>query len=296
VSEVAESTRTAETRTREQNAQVLRRRHVLRDPGFVIGVIMLAVVILVAIFADLIAPHGYAEQNLADKLLAPCAEYPLGTDMYGRCIFSRIIYGSRIALRVGLIAVAIECVIGVVLGTIAGYYGGVADKIISFFTDMVWSIPPIIFAMAIVLLVGASAENVAFAIAVVTWAQIAKVVRAKTRTICSESYIDAARTYGESDLSILVRYVMPNLLSTIVIMASLSLPSAILSTTSMSFLGLGAQEPLPDWGMILSGGIKYIRSAPWISMYPGIAIVWTVLGFNLVSEGVRDLLDPTLEV
>ena len=268
----------------------------VRKPMFVAGLAMLVVVVLAAIFADQLAPHAYDEQNLVRKLAAPCAEFPLGTDQYGRCILSRIIHGSRIALRVGVIAVAIECVIGVTLGIVAGYYGGVADKVISFFTDMVWSIPPIIFAMAIVLLVGASAENVAFAIAVVTWAQIAKVVRAKTRTICSESFIEAARTYGEGDLSILLRYVLPNLVSTIVIMASLALPSAILSTTSMGFLGMGAQEPLPDWGMILSGGIQFITRAPWISLYPGIAIVWTVLGFNLASEGIKDLLDPTIEV
>ena len=263
---------------------------------FAVGLVMLVVVVLAAIFADVVSPHGYAEQNLAAKLTGPCAEYPLGTDQYGRCILSRILHGSRLALRVGIIAVIIECLIGVTLGLVAGYYGGVADRVISFFTDMVWSIPPIIFAMAIVLLVGASAENVAFAVAVVTWAQIAKVVRAKTRTICAESFVEAARTYGESDLSIIVRYILPNLTSTIVIMASLALPSAILSTTSMGFLGLGAQEPLPDWGMILSGGIKYIRTAPWITLYPGIAIVWTVLGFNLTSEGVKDLHDPTIEV
>lgn len=271
-------------------------RALLANPTFTIGLLMLVVIIAAALLADVIAPHGYADQNLAAKLTGPCPKYPWGTDQYGRCIFSRVLHGSRLALRVGVIAVVIECIIGVTLGVVAGYYGGFADKVISFLTDMVWSIPPIIFAMAIVLLVGASAENVAFAVAVVTWAQIAKVVRAKTRTICAESFIEAARTYGETDLSIIVRYVLPNLTSTIVIMASLALPSAILSTTSMGFLGLGAQEPLPDWGMILSDGIKFIRSAPWVTLYPGIAIVWTVLGFNLASEGVKDLLDPTIEV
>ena len=271
-------------------------RALLANPTFTIGLLMLVVIIAAALLADVIAPHGYADQNLAAKLTGPCSKYPWGTDQYGRCIFSRVLHGSRLALRVGVIAVVIECIIGVTLGVVAGYYGGFADKVISFLTDMVWSIPPIIFAMAIVLLVGASAENVAFAVAVVTWAQIAKVVRAKTRTICAESFIEAARTYGETDLSIIVRYVLLNLTFTIVIMASLALPSAILSTTSMGFLGLGAQEPLPDWGMILSGGIKFIRSAPWVTLYPGIAIVWTVLGFNLASEGVKDLLDPTIEV
>ena len=271
-------------------------RALLANPTFTIGLLMLVVIIAAALLADVIAPHGYADQNLAAKLTGPCSKYPWGTDQYGRCIFSRVLHGSLLALRVGVIAVVIECIIGVTLGVVAGYYGGFADKVISFLTDMVWSIPPIIFAMAIVLLVGASAENVAFAVAVVTWAQIAKVVRAKTRTICAESFIEAARTYGETDLSIIVRYVRPNLTSTIVIMASLALPSAILSTTSMGFLGLGAQEGVPDWGMILSGGIKFIRSAPWVTLYPGIAIVWTVLGFNLASEGVKDLLDPTIEV
>ena len=271
-------------------------RALLANPTFTIGLLMLVVIIAAALLADVIAPHGYADQNLAAKLTGPCSKYPWGTDQYGRCIFSRVLHGSRLALRVGVIAVVIECIIGVTLGVVAGYYGGFADKVISFLTDMVWSIPPIIFAMAIVLLVGASAENVAFAVAVVTWAQIAKVVRAKTRTICAESFIEAARTYGETDLSIIVRYVLPNLTSTIVIMASLALPSAILSTTSMGFLGLGAQEPLPDWGMILSGGIKFIRSAPWVTLYPGIAIVWTVLGFNLAAEGLKELLDPRMKV
>ena len=269
---------------------------ILKKPLFLIGFLMMAVVILAAIFAPQIAPHGYAEQNLAMKLQAPCAEFPLGTDRYGRCIFSRILYGSRIALKVGLVAVVIESVIGVTLGIVAGYYGKKADRVIMFVTDMIWSIPPIILAMAIVLLLGPSAENVAISVALVTWAQFTKIVRAKVQSMKELSYIEAARVYGESDLQIILRYILPNLTSTIVIMASLALPSAILSTTSMGFLGLGAQEPLPDWGMILSGGIKFIRSAPWVTLYPGIAIVWTVLGFNLASEGVKDLLDPTIEV
>ena len=272
------------------------RKRMRIDPLFAVGLVMLVGILLVAIFADAIAPHGYADQDLANKLAAPSATYPLGTDQYGRCILSRTLHGSRLALRVGIIAVIVEVIIGTTLGILAGYYGGAVDKLISFLTDMVWSIPPIVFAMAIVLLIGPSAENVAFAIAVVTWAQIAKVVRAKTRTICANSYIEAARTYGETDLQILVHYVLPNLTSTIIIMASLALPSAILSTTSMGFLGLGAQEPLPDWGMILSGGIQYIKKAPWISLWPGVAIVWTVLGFNLSAEGLKDIIDPTMEV
>lgn len=271
-------------------------RQVIRKPLFFIGFIMMAIVILAAIFAGQIAPHGYEEMNLAMKLKPASAEFPLGTDQYGRCVFSRIIYGSRIALKVGLVAVVIETVIGVTLGILAGYYGKRTDRVIMFVTDMIWSIPPIILAMAIVLLLGPSAENVAVAVALVTWAQFTKIVRAKVQSMKELSYIEAAKVYGESDLQIILRYILPNLTSTIVILASLALPSAILSTTSMGFLGLGAQEPLPDWGMILSGGIQFIKKAPWISYWPGVAIVWTVLGFNLAAEGLKELLDPRMKV
>lgn len=271
-------------------------RQALRRPLFLVGAFMLAVVVLAAIFAPLIAPHDYVQQDLANKLLAPCAQFPLGTDRYGRCIFSRILYGARIALKVGLLAVVIETVIGVTLGILSGYYGGKVDRVIMFVTDMIWSIPPIILAMAIVLLLKPSAENVAISVAVVTWAQFTKIVRAKVQSMKELSYIEAARVYGESDLQIILRYILPNLTSTIVILASLALPSAILSTTSMGFLGLGAQEPLPDWGMILSKGIEFIEKAPWISFWPGLAIVWTVLGFNLAAEGIKELLDPRMKV
>lgn len=278
------------------NKGTLKLRAVLRNPMVVIGFVLFFSMVLVAIFADQIAPHSYETYDLADKLMAPCAEFPLGTDQYGRCIFSRIIYGSRIGLGVGLVAVAIETVIGVALGILAGYFGKVLDKIIMFVTDMVWSIPPIVLAMAIVLVLGSSAMNVAIAVALVTWAQFTKIVRAKVQSIRELPYIDAARVYGESNLQIILRYILPNLLSTIIILASLALPSAILSTTSMGFLGLGAQQPQPDWGMILSDGIQYIQRAPWISIYPGVAIVWTVLGFNLTGEGFKALLDPRLKV
>ena len=269
---------------------------VLRKPLFLIGFLMLAVVVLAAIFAPQIALRGYAEMDLTLKFTPPGAQFPLGADQYGRCIFSRIVYGSRIALKVGLMAVVIETGIGVTLGIIAGYYGKKLDQTIMFLTDMIWSIPPIILAMAIVLLLTPSAENVAISIALVTWAQFTKIVRVKVQAIKNLSYIQAARVYGESDLQIILRYILPNLTSTIVILASLALPSAILSTTSMGFLSLGAQEPLPDWGMILSGGIQFIERAPWISFWPGVAIVWTVLGFNLAAEGLKELLDPKMKV
>lgn len=271
-------------------------KHMLKNKLFLVGVILFLIVILVVIFAPMIAPHTYQEQNPAMKLMGPCSEYPFGTDQYGRCIFSRVVYGSRIAMSVGIVAVVIEAVIGVTLGILSGYYGKKLDKVVLFVTDATWSIPPIILAMAIVLMLGSSAMNVAIAVAVCSWAQFTKIIRAKVQSLKELSYIKSARIYGESDLSIILRYILPNLTSTIIILATLALPSAILSTTSMGFLGLGAQQPQPDWGMILSDGIQYIRNASWITMAPGLAIVWTVLGFNLVGEGVKEFLDPRLKV
>ena len=236
----------------------------LQNKMFVIGAVLFLAVIVVVIFAPLLSPHTYTEQNMSMRLAKPCGEYPLGTDQYGRCILSRVFYGSRIALGVGIVAVVIETLIGVTLGIIA-------------VTDTTWSIPPIILAMAIVLMLGSSAQNVAISVAVVSWAQFTKIVRAKVQSLKGLSYIEAAKICGEKDISIILRYILPNLVSTIIILATLALPSAILSTTSMGFLGLGAQQPLPDWGMILSEGIQYIRNAPWISLVPGLAIVWTVL-------------------
>lgn len=269
---------------------------VMKNKMFLVGFLLFAVVIFMAVFASLIAPHSYDEQNMAMKLAAPCSDYPMGTDQYGRCIFSRVIFGSRIALSVGLTAVIIETLIGVTLGILAGYYGKAVDKAILFITDTTWSIPPIVLAMAIVLMLGPSAQNVAISIAVVSWAQFTKIVRAKVQSLKNLSYIEAARIYGENDMNIIFRYILPNLTSTIVILATLALPSAILSTTSMGFLGLGAQQPQPDWGMILQEGIKYIGKAPWISIVPGAAIVWTVLGFNLAGEGIKELLDPRMKI
>lgn len=271
-------------------------KQLLKNPMFLIGSVMFLVVIIAVIFAPLLAPHGYTEQHYEDAMKGPCSEYPWGTDQYGRCIFCRVIYGSRIALSVGLVAVTIETLIGVTLGVISGYYGKKIDKFIQFITDATWAIPPIILALAIVLMLGSSAMNVAIGVSVVSWAQFTKITRTKVMAIKNLPYIEAAKICGESDLNIILRYILPNLVSTIIVLATLAMPSAILSTTSMGFLGLGAQQPMPDWGWILQDGIQFIKKAPWISMAPGLAIVWTVLGFNLVGEGVKELLDPRVRV
>ncbi|KXG78540.1 Glutathione transport system permease protein GsiD [Fervidicola ferrireducens] len=267
-----------------------------RNKVFLAGLIILFTVAVVAVFADAIAPHPYDEMNVSLALRAPQPQFPFGTDQYGRCVFSRVIYGTRIALGVGLVVVLVESLIGVTLGLLAGYYGKKFDKIVMFVTDLTWALPPLVMALAIVTMLGPSLINVVIAIAAVSWAQFARIVRAKTQALKNMPFVEAARAFGEGDLNIILRYILPNVLSPIIVLSTLSLPQAILSTTSLGFLGLGAQPPSPDWGLILSEGKNYIRQAPWISIFPGIALVYTVLGFNLLGEGLREILDPRLKL
>jgi len=275
-----------------QNLRQLKR--VLRNPMFVTGMVIFLSVNIVALFADSIAPHPYDEMDLEKALLPPSSEYIFGTDQFGRGVFSRVIYGAGIALRVGLVVVVIQGTIGVLLGLLAGYFGGLMDRIISFVTDITWSMPPLVFAMAIVMALGPSLDNVIISIAVVSWAQTTRVVRGKTQSIKTTAYVESARALGRTDAGIITKHILPNILSPIIVLMTLALPSAILSTTALSFLGLGSQPPAPDWGVILNEGILYIEVAPWISIFPGLAIVWTVLGFNLLGVGLRDVLDPML--
>jgi peptide/nickel transport system permease protein len=234
--------------------------------------------------------------EIINKLTNPNQQHLFGTDRYGRDVFSRVVHGSRIALKVGLIVVIIESFIGISLGLLAGYYGGITNKIILFITDLTWSMPPIILALAIITMLGPSLNNVVISIAVVSWAQFTRIVRAKTQSLKNMPFIEAARAFGENDFNIILRYILPNVMPSIIVITTLALPSAILLTSSLGFLGLGAQPPLPDWGVILSNGIPFIRKAPWITIFPGLAIVYTVLGFNLIGEGLRDILDPKLKI
>ncbi len=268
----------------------------LKNKTFCIGFFIFISVLFIAIFADIIAPYSYDEMEIINKLTSPNQQHLFGTDRYGRDLFSRIVFGSRIALKVGLIVVLIESLIGISLGLLAGYYGGKINKIILFITDLTWSMPPIILALAIITMLGPSLNNVVISIAIVSWAQFTRIVRAKTQSLKNMPFVEAARAFGENDLNIILRYILPNVMPSIIVITTLALPSAILLTSSLGFLGLGAQPPLPDWGVILSNGIPFIRKAPWITIFPGLAIAYTVLGFNLIGEGLRDILDPKLKI
>ena len=267
----------------------------LHNRSFLIGSIMILVVVISAIFADVIAPYEYDYADMSKKLLMPCKEFLFGTDDFGRDMFSRVIYGSRIALRVALLAAAIEIALGVTIGMLSGYYGGTVDRVLSFFADLTWSMPPIIMSMAVITVLGKGLDNVIIAIAVVSWAQYARIVRAKTHSLKNMAFVETAMAFNESNAAIMLRYILPNIVPSIIVLASLSIPATITSTTALSFLGLGAQPPSPDWGLALSSSMNNISNAPWLAMYPGFALVFTVFGFNLFGEGLRDILDPRLK-
>lgn len=285
-----------EAKRNEFNAKFKKNfRMCVRNRSLLIGSIMILIVVLAAIFADVVAPYEYDHADMSKKLLMPCKNFLFGTDDFGRDVFSRVIYGSRIALRVALLAAAIEIVLGVTIGVLAGYYGGTVDRILSFFADLTWSMPPIIMSMAVITVLGKGLDNVIIAIAVVSWAQYARVVRAKTQALKNMAFVETAMAFNESNAAIMLRYILPNIVPSIIVLASLSIPATITSTTALSFLGLEAQPPSPDWGLALSDSMNNISTAPWLAVYPGFALVFTVFGFNLFGEGLRDILDPRLK-
>lgn len=259
-----------------------------------VGTIMVMILLFIALFADFLAPFAFDEANREARLEGPSADHWFGTDEFGRDVLSRVIFGSRIALRVAVLGVSIQVLIGVTLGLISGYFAGVTDQVVSFLADLTWSLPPIIMSMAVITIIGKGLDNTIIAISIVSWAQYTRVVRAKTSSLKNMAFVETALAYNEGHPSILFRYILPNTIPSIIVLVSLSIPNTIMSTTALSFLGLGAQPPSPDWGLALSSSILYLMNAPWLAIFPGMALVYTVFAFNLLGEGLRDLLDPRL--
>jgi len=271
-------------------------RRLRRHRPAMIGMGIMVLIALIAIFAPLIAPHPFAEQDLDRMFEKPSWEYPFGTDAIGRCVFSRVIYGSRIAFLIGFVVVSIEAVIGISLGLLSGYFGGKIDVIISGITDTVWAFPTLVLALGIVTAIGPGLVNVVAAIAIVSWAPFTRITRAKVQSLKEREYVEAGRAIGETDANLIWRYILPNIVAPNLVLATLTFPAALLSASAMSFLGFGAQPPSPDWGAILNEGRQYLRFAPWISTFPGLAILITVLGFNFLGDGLRDAFDPRLKL
>ena len=266
-----------------------------RNVNFVVGFLMILSLILLAIFAQQIAPYDYDEPHKQDRLQAPNSTYLFGTDDFGRDMFSKVIYGTRITLWVALLGTSIQLFLGVVVGLLCGYFGGWVDKVLLFITDVTWCVPGTILALAVVTVLGKGLTNSIIAISLVGWASYARTVRAKTMSLRTMAFVETGRAFGESSLSLMFRYILPNIVPSLIVLISNNLPGTIMATTTLSFLGLGSQPPSPDWGLAISQGMNYVHRAQWLSIFPGLALVYTVLGFNILGEGMRDLLDPRLK-
>lgn len=266
-----------------------------RNVNFVVGFLMILSLILVAIFAQQIAPYDYDEPHKQDRLQAPNSTYLFGTDDFGRDMFSKVIYGTRITLWVALLGTSIQLFLGVVVGLLCGYFGGWVDRVLLFITDVTWCVPGTILALAVVTVLGKGLTNSIIAISLVGWAGYARTVRAKTMSLRTMAFVETGRAFGESSLSLMFRYILPNIVPSLIVLISNNLPGTIMATTTLSFLGLGSQPPSPDWGLAISQGMDYVHRAQWLSIFPGLALVYTVLGFNILGEGMRDLLDPRLK-
>lgn len=280
---------------RGQWKDVLKR--LAKNKGALCGGVILVILIFIALFADLFIDYDVQVigQNVAERLQGPSSAHWFGTDEVGRDIFARIMYGTRYSLSVGIVAVMIGLVIGVTLGACAGYFGGTIENVIMRGIDILGAIPGILLAIVIVSVMGQSIFILMLAIGITSVPQFVRITRAAVLTVKNEEYIEASKTIGLSHWKIIFKHVLPNCLSPIIVQTTLRVASAIISASGLSFLGLGVPAPQPEWGALLSAGRKYIRDYSYMTIFPGLAIMITVLSLNLVGDGLRDALDPKLK-
>ncbi len=265
----------------------------VRNPLAVIGLIIIALLIFMAAFAPLIAPHDPIAQNLAGRLQPPLSPgHLLGTDEFGRDIFSRIVYGSRVTLYIVLLVTLTAPIFGLLIGTVAGYFGGWVDTVLMRLTDIFLAFPRLILALAFVAALGPGIGNAVLAIALTAWPPYARVARAETLTVRKSDYIAAVQLQGAGAGRILARHIAPMCVPSVIIRVTLDMAGIILTAAGLGFLGLGAQPPLPEWGLMISSGRKFLFDFWWVATMPGLAIFIVSLGFNLLGDGLRDVLDP----
>jgi peptide/nickel transport system permease protein len=267
-------------------------KKLLKNKFAVVGLTIIFLLISVAVLAPLISPYTPSEQNLSERLLKPSMEHLCGTDDLGRDIFTRMIYGSRISLIVGFISVLIILIIGTFLGIVSGFYGGKIDYVIMRFTDIVLCFPIFFLILLIIAFLEPNIYNVMIVIGFTSWPGLARLVRAEVLSLKEREFILVAKMMALSNIKIFTVHILPNIISPLMVYSSLAIGGAILTESSLSFLGLGVQPPMPSWGQILTSGKDYIYIAWWLSIFPGIAILLTVLSFNLVGEAIRDVFDP----
>ena len=272
----------------------IRLRRIGAHPAGILGSALIGILLLLALAAPFVAPHSPVTQSFK-RLLPPSGVNPLGTDEFGRDIFSRIVYGSRISLQVGVIAVGVALLLGGTLGLLSGFLRGVVDTLIQRGVDILLAIPGVILIIAISGVVGPSMTTSMIAIGIVYSPAFARVIRGSTLAIVGEQYVEAARATGATSWRIVVRHVVPNVLAPVIVQVTLSFSTAILAEATLSYLGLGTQPPNPSWGTMLASGRKYLDLAPGLTVFPGLAIMLAVLGFNLMGDALRDALDPRLK-
>ncbi len=279
---------------RSQAAEIWRR--LKKNKGAMVGLVVISILIFVALFADLLVDYdtAVAGQNIMERLQWPSLKHPMGTDEMGRDLFARVLYGTRISLAVGLVAVAVALTFGVTLGAIAGYFGGVLEDVIMRVTDIFAAVPNILMGIVIVAAMGASTINLMLAVGVTSIPMFVRVTRAAVLTVRDQEYVEAARAVGIGEMKIIFCHVLPNCLSPIVVQTTLRVASAIISASSLSFLGLGVPVPSPEWGALLSAGRQFLRTNSYLTFFPGLAILITVLALNMLGDGLRDALDPKL--
>jgi len=270
-------------------------RQFAANPKAIVGLTIVGALLFVALFAPIIAPQDPTKVAVLERTKAPSMAHLFGTDNFGRDVFSRVIMGSRISLRVGFSAVAIATCIGVPIGILGGYYGGWTDETLMRLMDAMMSFPPVLLALVVVAALGSSLTNVLLALGFVYTPFFARVSRSATLSTVNDEYVEAAKARGETDTYIMFREILPNTMAPVIVQASITVAFAILAAAALSFLGLGTQPPTPSWGLMINNARGYLDSAPWMAIFPGLAIGVTVLGFNMLGDALRDVLDPKVD-
>ncbi len=266
----------------------------LRDPSALVGLALVVLISSSAALAPMLAPHDPTAANFASRLSGPTAGHPLGTDNLGRDLLSRLLHGGRLSLSAAGLAAVLIVLVGLVVGMAAGYWGGALDGIVMRVVDVLLAFPSLILALAVVGVLGPGLPNILAGMTCVWWASYARLVRGLVLSLRERQYVRAAAALGASDSRILVRHVLPNVVPSVIVLATLELGQLILAVAGLSFLGLGVQPPTPEWGAMINQGRAFLHSAPGLILYPGLAAAATVLGFNLLGDGLRDALDPRL--
>ena len=261
----------------------------------ILSLVIIAIFVIGAVFAPWLTPYGYEDIDPINRLSGLSKEHPLGADELGRDVLTRLLYGSRISLLVGIVPTIISMLAGAVLGIVAGYMGGRVDSVIMRLADIMLAFPSMLLAMVIMYTLGDGIINIFLALALVNWASVARIVRAETLKLREAEFVESARSIGVSNFKIMWRHIMPNCIPSMIVLFTLNIPSAILSESSLSFLGLGIEKPMASWGMMVNIGRQYLYTNPELSLVPSIAIMLIVLAFNFLGDGLRDVLDPHLK-